>query len=137
MTNDRTLNTKHRPDHVRVVVVDDHRGYRSLVAEVIEATPGFGIQGTAGSWADARQLMSSDSPPDLVLMDVNLGEESGVVAAAELVETWPDIRVVLISTMDAADLPPESAKASGFLPKSQLSPSTIEAAWRGLYDWGQ
>ncbi len=122
---------------IDVVVVDDHDGFRSVAAEVINATDGFSVRGTAGSWAEAQLLIGEPVPlPKLVLMDVNLGAESGVAAARDLVTTWPQIRVILISTLDRSDLPPNAVtSASGFLPKSRLSPATIRQAWDGAFDW--
>lgn len=122
---------------VGVFVVDDHEGFRSLAAEVIAATDGFIIRGTASSWPEAQhQIGRLETLPDLVLMDVHLGEASGVAAAGEAGRTWPKIRVLLISTVDQTDLPPDAATAaSGFLPKSRLSPTTLRQAWDGAFDW--
>jgi len=126
--------------NVSVFVVDDHAGYRSLVAEVVAATDGFTFLSSAACWADAaRAFAAGESVPDLVLMDVNLGEDSGVEATKELRKRWPQVKVVLISTLAAADLPADASScgAVAYLAKSQLSPEQITLAWRGSYDWEQ
>ena len=120
-------------DPVRVFVVDDHDSYRSLVAEVITAVPGFESAGGAGSWDEARQsIATAADPPDLVLMDVNLGNDSGISATVELLESWPSITVMLISTLADDELPPHAAScgAACFLSKSELSPKLIDRSWR-------
>ncbi len=131
-------NTDSPTGDVDVFVIDDHAGYRSLVAEVLAATDGFELVGTASSWAVAvNELETGTSLPDLVLMDVNLGDDSGVDAATELAGRWPEVKIILISTLAQADLPPaaQSSGAAGFLPKSLLSPAEISQAWLGTYDW--
>lgn len=121
---------------VGVFVVDDSEPYRQVVGLVLAASDGFTLVGTAPSWHEAQGL-SFPSPPDLLLLDVNLGEENGIEVAAEVCRQWPTTKAVLISTLAIADLPAEarSCGASGFLPKSQLGPRQITDVWRGLYDW--
>lgn len=127
-------------NEVGVFVVDDHDGYRVLVGEVIAATSGFAVAGGAGSWTAAEdELRRLATPPQLVLMDVNLGDESGIEAAHQLSARSPDVKIILISTLAIDDLPDNSQRcgASAFLPKSLLSPREIVRAWRGAYDWEQ
>ena len=67
--------------------------------------------------------------PDIVLVDISLGEESGVDLARRLLEGDLDLSatVILISTRaeeDVADLIAESP-AAGFLSKAELSASAI------------
>jgi DNA-binding NarL/FixJ family response regulator len=67
--------------------------------------------------------------PDVVLVDISLGEESGLDLAQRLVEDGfgPEATVVLISTRaeeDVADLVAVSP-AAGFLPKAELSAAAI------------
>ncbi|WP_246121995.1 response regulator [Pseudonocardia cypriaca] len=89
---------------------------------------GVDVVGTATNQADA--LRQADSlQPDVVLVDIMLGDESGFVLALRLVESLPELdgRVMLISTHDEddfADLIAESP-AVGFIPKISLSVRTI------------
>lgn len=124
-------------DGVGVFVIDDNEGYRRVATEVVLANDQFTLLGAAASWSEARQHFDSGPRPDLVLLDINLGEESGIDVATELTSQWPDIKVVLISTLAISDLPTHSRScgASGFLPKSQLGPRQVTEAWLGAYDW--
>ncbi len=70
--------------------------------------------------------------PDVTLVDVNLGEESGFDLAETLqdIDDWSPVPVILISTHaepDLADLI-ETSPAIGFLAKSALSAGAITAA---------
>ena len=73
--------------------------------------------------------------PEVVLVDISLGEESGLDLARRLVEDELGVgaAVVLISTRaeeDVADLIAESP-AAGFLPKEELSASAIRRIMDG------
>lgn len=123
---------------ITVFIVDDHPGYRSVAGAVVESTAGFQLAGMADSAERAVDaILAADPPPDLVLMDVNLGDGNGIDVTRDLLARSPGIRVVLVSTVAVEDLPATAARsgASGYVPKSILSPATLEQAHAGTYDW--
>ena len=126
---------------VRVVIVDDHAAYRALVGTVVDAADGFELVGTAASLAEIRALFGhfgeGQAAPDLVLLDVHLGEENGLDISRWLKERSPSTQVVLISTMARDELPPGASDcgARGFVPKAKVSPSALAEAWAGTFDW--
>mgnify|MGYP001827559712 CR=1 FL=1 len=88
--------------------------------------------GEAASAAAARDALSSvgsggTDQPDLVLIDVNLGDDSGITLSRELTTRNPHLRIVLGSTMAEIDLPSDAldAGALAFLEKSQLDPGRL------------
>lgn len=115
-----------------VVVVDDHESFRRIARAVVTAA-GCTVVAEADAGEQARSLLHDIARPDLVLMDVNLGTESGIELTRELVEADPDLRVVLVSTIDAIDLPADyiDAGAIGFVQKSTLDPQVIRALVEG------
>ena len=130
--------TRGRPAAVSVLVVDDHAGYRSVAAAVVAAAPGFTLTGSAASSTEVFDVLAGlTASPDLVLMDVNLGDESGIDVSERLVAAHPGTKVVLVSTLRPDELPPgtDACGASGYLPKMQLSPTTLARVWAGAYDW--
>jgi DNA-binding NarL/FixJ family response regulator len=123
---------------IRVFVVDDHPSYRAVAGAVVEATDGFELVGSAGSAAEAVTAVLASSPrPDLVLLDVNLGDGNGVDVAAAIAEARSSVKVVFVSALARHDLPTSAAAcgAAGYLPKLELSPITLPLAWSGAYDW--
>jgi len=111
----------------RFLVVDDSKSFLEAARLLLERE-GLTIAGVASSCAEALQEAEA-LRPDVILVDISLGEDSGFDVARRLVE---DSRaggptVILISThseADFADLIAESP-ALGFLPKSELSASAI------------
>lgn len=122
----------------RVFVVDDHAGYRSVAAAVIDATPGFVLVGSSANADDAiESVLAVSPPPDLILMDINLGERSGVEVTASVTEALPELSVIFVSALGADELPlgVRDCGAHGYFPKVTLSPTVLEDAWAGAYDW--
>lgn len=115
---------------VRCLIVDDNHRFLQAARTLLERE-GITIVGVASTSADAlREVVTLR--PDVVLVDVSLGEESGLELARRLDDQAAGADVILISSRlesDLADLITESP-AAGFLSKSDLSASAI----RGLLD---
>jgi DNA-binding NarL/FixJ family response regulator len=111
----------------RCLIVDDHTGFLEA-ARVLLERQGMTVAGVASTTADALRQAEA-LRPDIVLVDIMLGTESGFELARKLVdENERDATVILISThaeSDVVDLIAASS-AAGFVPKSELSASAIE-----------
>ncbi|MGI9594663.1 MAG: response regulator [Acidimicrobiales bacterium] len=123
---------------INVFIVDDHAVYRDVAAAVVEATAGFEVVGSASNAeAAVESILAVEPSPDLVLMDVNLGDGNGLDVTTAVTARRPDLRVVFVSALAIEDLP-DNARTSGavgYLPKQQLSPATLEELQAGAYDW--
>ncbi|MGA8210809.1 MAG: response regulator transcription factor [Nocardioidaceae bacterium] len=80
----------------RVAIVDDHRVFAELLALALGAEPDLECVGHAQNVTDGLALVESVHP-DIVVMDVRLGDGDGVAAAAELSSTYPELRVVILT----------------------------------------
>jgi DNA-binding NarL/FixJ family response regulator len=112
---------------MRSLIVDDNEPFLEAARMLLERE-GLIIAGVASTGAEALRL-TQELRPDIVLVDISLGEESGFDLARSLVDGDLGYRpaVVLISTLaedDVADLIAASP-AAGFLPKAELSASAI------------
>lgn len=111
----------------RCLIVDDNERFLAVARTSLERD-GLEVVGTATTVADA--LDKTDRlHPDVVLVDIALGAESGFDLTRQLVDRHPDLhaRVVLISTRredDYADLIALSP-AAGFVWKAQLSAGAV------------
>jgi DNA-binding NarL/FixJ family response regulator len=111
----------------RCLIVDDNERFLA-VAHAFLDREGLSVVGTAKTIGDALTQIER-LRPDVVLVDIALGEESGFELARQIVVNHPDLeaRIVLISTRqeeDYADLIAASPVA-GFLSKASLSARAV------------
>ena len=78
-----------------VMVVDDHPIWRDAVARDL-ADDGFNVVATAEGVAAARRR-AAVVKPDVVVMDMRLGDGDGVQATTEVLEVSPSTRVPIAS----------------------------------------
>jgi DNA-binding NarL/FixJ family response regulator len=114
--------------HLRCLIVDDNARFREEMRGLL-AEQGLDVVGGAGSAADARSQIA-ELRPDVALIDIDLGGESGLDLARELGEQPGQgavPRVILISTHEEAEYTDliEASSAIGFLAKIDLSAATI------------
>ena len=118
---------------IRVLIVDDSRSYLDAACALLERE-GLEVVGVASTSAAALQQARA-LEPDVVLVDISLGEESGFELARRLVENDPDDQaaLVLISTRAEADFEDLIAEspAVGFLAKADLSADALRAILDG------
>jgi two-component system, NarL family, nitrate/nitrite response regulator NarL len=112
---------------MRLLIVDDNHSFVEA-ARVLLEREGVTVAGVASTGAEALR-QAERLRPDVVLVDISLGPESGLELARRLVESdlGEEAAVVLISTRaeeDVADLIAASP-AAGFLAKAELSASAI------------
>jgi DNA-binding NarL/FixJ family response regulator len=108
------------------LIVDDNDSFLDAASVLLERE-GLRVVGVAKTSADAL-AQSGPLRPDVVLVDVFLGGESGLELARRLVEDGPDeASVILISTHPEADLGGliAASPAAGFIAKAELSASAI------------
>ncbi len=113
---------------LRCLIVDDNPGFLRAARALLEQE-GVRIVGVASNGAEAAER-AAELHPDVTLVDIDLGEDSGFEVARRLVDD-PDVhpgRLILISAHseeDVADLI-ESSPAVGFVGKPRLSARAIE-----------
>jgi DNA-binding NarL/FixJ family response regulator len=114
----------------RVLIVDDHAGFRRCARELL-TSEGFTVVGEAGDGEEAVR-MAAVSVADLVLVDVQLPDTDGFTLTERLLSTRPDRPVVLVSSRDRSDYGGliDDSGARGFLSKDELSGDSL----RGLLE---
>jgi DNA-binding NarL/FixJ family response regulator len=116
---------------IHCLLVDDNRDFLNAARTLLERE-GLTVAGVASTSADALR-QAELLRPDVVLVDVSLGDESGLELARRLVAgPAHEARVILISTRSEAELAEviDICPAAGFLSKSELSADAI----RGFLD---
>ncbi|GAA4857091.1 response regulator [Saccharopolyspora rosea] len=115
---------------VTVMVVDDHPIWRDGVARDLSER-GFEVRATAGDAAAALRIAGTVAP-DVVLMDLNLGDSSGVAATRQITQEVPGTRVLVLSASGEHSDVLEAVKAgaSGYLVKSASVDELVDAVRR-------
>jgi DNA-binding NarL/FixJ family response regulator len=117
---------------VKILAVDDHRGFRDTLRDVIAAAPGFVLVGQASSGEEALRAVDSLAP-ELVLMDVVMPGMGGVAATQAILNRRPEVVVVLISADDPA-LHVEAGALGHSVAcarKQDLRPQQLKQLWEG------
>ena len=112
---------------IRCLIVDDNSSFRQEMGGLLKEQ-GLEVVGGAASAAEALQQIA-ELRPDVALIDIDLGRDSGLTLATRLRETpGPAVpNVILISTHDEGAFAEliEQSSALGFLPKTELSGAAI------------
>lgn len=115
---------------MRVMIVDDHPMWRDAVGRDL-AEAGFDVVATVGEGAQALRIAGSVRP-DVVVLDLQLPDVSGVDVTRGLVAANPDIRVLILSASgehrDVLDA--VKAGAAGYIVKSASRAELIDAVRR-------
>jgi DNA-binding NarL/FixJ family response regulator len=120
------------PD-IRVLVADDHSLVREGIRHVLTATPGFQVVAEAASGPEVLGLVETHRP-DVVVLDISMPGQSGLVTAAELRRTAPDTKVLMLSIHDHPEYVLESVRAgaNGYLRKDTV-PTELRDAIRAVH----
>ena len=116
-----------RRDRLRVLVVDDHAGFRATARDLLAAA-GFDVVGEARDGFDAlAQVVPSRA--DVVLLDIGLPDIDGFDVCTRLAMLDAPPAVILTSSRDASEYRDRLADspARGFIPKSALSGDAVAA----------
>lgn len=110
---------------LRCLIVDDRPSFSEAARELL-TDQGVAIVGTATSSAEAIQRIQ-ELRPDVALVDIDLGEESGFDLARHLAADGSAVQVILISTHDEREFKKliDSSPTVGFLAKTELSAENI------------
>ena len=103
---------------IRVVLADDQALVRAGFRMILRAEPGIEVVGEAANGHEAVAAVGVHRP-DVVLMDVRMPELDGIQATAQVVESCPHSRVLVLTTFDLDEVVFGAlrAGASGFLLK--------------------
>jgi DNA-binding NarL/FixJ family response regulator len=85
-----------------VVLIEDHQALREGL-ELLLGREGLEVVGTAGSAREGRELINRTAP-DVSLIDIRLGDESGIELTKELLDADRDRRVVLYTGSSDVEL---------------------------------
>jgi len=123
----------HRPEPIRVLIVDDHALFRRGLEMVLDEEDDIELVGQASDGAEARER-AGESLPDVVLMDIRMPKSSGIEACRGMKEAAPSTKIVMLTISDEEEDLFEAirAGASGYLLKDIPLDEVAEAV-RAVY----
>jgi DNA-binding NarL/FixJ family response regulator len=119
-----------RSGPIRVMVVDDHPMWRDAVARDL-AEAGYDVVATAADGAQALRVIGA-ARPDVVVLDLQLPDASGVEVTRGMRAAYPAARVLVLSASGEQQdvLDAVKAGAVGYLLKSAALPDFLDAVRR-------
>lgn len=112
----------------RILIVDDHQLIIDGLRGFIESNSDYQIVGEANTGADAIRLTSVLSP-DLILMDIEMPEMSGIQACQEIKKSFPQIKIIIVSMHNEKQLIKKliDQGADGYLLKNSHQKEVMDA----------
>jgi DNA-binding NarL/FixJ family response regulator len=116
---------------IRILLAEDQTLMRQGLKTILELESGFEVAGEAEDGKSAVKL-ALQLRPDIILMDVQMPQMNGVEATAAICRTWPEARVIILTTFDRDDYVFQGVRAGavGYLLKDLPSPKLIETIRR-------
>jgi len=125
---------KEKTKKVRVILADDHQLFREGLKRILNMEDDIEVVAEA---ADGVQIIElcNEYRPDIVLMDINMPVQNGVIATEKLTQYMPEIKVVILSIHDDESYVFETLRkgASGYLLKD-MEADTLLHAIRAVFD---
>jgi DNA-binding NarL/FixJ family response regulator len=119
-----------------VIIVEDDRGLREQLVQILESAPDVKCLGAHGSAEEALPQIFAKNP-DVVLMDIKLPGMSGIQCVAEIKKTAPTMQVIMVTVYEDSERIFRALKsgANGYLVKSS-PPEQLLAAIRDVSTGG-
>ncbi|WP_168105439.1 response regulator transcription factor [Ramlibacter lithotrophicus] len=124
------------PQHVRVVLADDHELVRSGIKSLLSMVDGVEVIAEASDGSELIQLVDSLTP-DLVMTDISMPGMDGITAIAEIHQRHPQVKLLVLSMYDTVDFVKRAVAngACGYLMKD-APPFELEQAVRSVMATG-
>ena len=91
-----------RAKPIRVLIIDDHKIIRDGLRDLIESRQGMMVVGDVGRSIDALRVAARE-PLDIIVLDLDLGEESGLSLIPELLKVSGDVGIIILTGLRDAE----------------------------------
>lgn len=119
---------------IRVLITDDHEMVRIGVSAYLSIQPDIEVVGEAENGEKAVKL-ALELRPDIILMDLVMDGMDGIQATKEIIERWPDAKIIIVTSFldDDKVYPALEAGATSYILKTSKA-SEIAEAIRKTFD---
>lgn len=104
---------------ISIGIADDHLLVINGLKAMVTTSPDIEVAFAATSGRELRELLEN-SKPDVLLLDINIPDASGIDLCKEVVQKYPDIRIIALTSFDALNYVKSMMRsgASGYLLKN-------------------
>jgi DNA-binding NarL/FixJ family response regulator len=95
---------------ITVLIVDDHAVVRAGLRMLIDQDPGMKVTGVAGNRAEALDAAAS-TQPDVIILDIVLGDEDGLSFLPELRQVARNARVLVLTGLRSSESQRQAMRA--------------------------
>ncbi|MEX2543369.1 MAG: response regulator transcription factor [Trueperaceae bacterium] len=112
----------------RLLLCDDHAMFRQGVKSILDTEDGLRVSGEAATGREAVRY-ALQIRPDVILMDIQMPELDGVAATKEILDEWPEARVIILTMyrQDRYVFEAIKAGARGYLLKDSGADDLVSA----------
>lgn len=113
---------------IKILLADDHQLFREGLKRILNMEDDLEVIGECGDGIQVLEFCNH-TLPDIVLMDINMPIETGVVTTERLRDLFPDVKVIILSIHDDESYVFESLRkgATGYLLKDMEAEALINA----------
>lgn len=113
---------------IKVIIADDLGMLRQGIQVVLEQDSNISVVGLAADGKEAFELCG-EHRPDVVLMDMRMPEYDGVYGTKHIKETYPDTKVLILTTFDDDETVSEAMEsgADGYILKEMDNTKIIQS----------
>ncbi|MFX3632456.1 MAG: response regulator [Candidatus Pristimantibacillus sp.] len=113
---------------IRILLADDHQLFREGLKRILNMEDDLEVIGECGDGIQVLEFCNH-TIPEIVLMDINMPIENGVVTTERLKTIFPDVKVIILSIHDDESYVFETLRkgATGYLLKDMEAESLINA----------
>lgn len=117
---------------IRVLMADDHAIVRKGLIQIITETLDIHVAGEASSADEVMALLRGDEAFDVVVLDLNLGTDSGLEVLKVITAEFPKLPVLILSVFPEKQFAVRVLKAgaSGYLNKDSAPERLVHALRR-------
>lgn len=113
-------------DSINILLVDDHEVVREGIRKMLELESDLNVIGEVSNPEDVLPQVESLSP-EIVLMDIKMGDLDGIELTRRLCEAHPDINVIMLTLYDEYLPQAIEAGAVGYLLKDIRRADLVKA----------
>ncbi len=113
---------------ISLVIADDHEIFRDGLALMLSKQENVKLVGQAGDGLELMRMVE-ETGPDMVLTDIKMPRMDGIVAAKQLLQRYPGMKIIALSMFEEEDLIVEmlEAGARGYLLKNADKKEILDA----------